>query len=225
MKDLELYLTGEAMVFGLLGRLLHSEPDAEEFERLAFAELFNSIPFGADSEESQLGLGLLRQWQDRNKNKFDVGEFERLKKDYFYLFQGVGIPLAAIWESVYFTKDRTVFSTKTLQVREWYKRYSLQVELKNREPDDHLGLELQFVSHLASLAASSIGDKDTERVEKILADQHRFIEDHPLSWANSWCDAVQRNAETDFFKGIAYLSLGVLKIAANTNLKPLISLC
>jgi TorA maturation chaperone TorD len=221
VKDLELYLVGEAMVFDLLGRILYNEPTVEELESLATAEPFNSIPFGADNEESQLGLGLLCQWQNRNKDKLDTGEFERLKKDYFYLFQGVGVPLATIWESVYFTKDRTIFSARTLQVREWYRRYSLQAELKNREPDDHLGLELQFVSHLASLAASAVRDKNAKRMREILADQHKFIEDHPFAWVNLWCDAVQRNAETDFFKGIAYLSYGVLKVAASDNPKSL----
>ncbi|MBO2519906.1 MAG: molecular chaperone TorD, partial [Firmicutes bacterium] len=37
-------------------------------------------------------------------------------------------------------------------MRNWYARYGLVAEKKGQEPDDHVGLELEFVAHLAGLA-------------------------------------------------------------------------
>jgi TorA maturation chaperone TorD len=213
MEELELRLTGEAMLCGVLGELLCAEPDFEWLDRLIRAGLFDSIPTTIKTKESHLGLGLLRNWQERQKDGLDCQEYERLRKDYFYLFQGVGIPKATIWESVYFTHDRTLFSQRTLQVRSYYERYGLQIKQKNHEPDDHLGLEMQFISQLTTRALEAIQRGDATEAEVILKDRRSFIECHPLTWVEMWCGAVQENAETDFYKGIACLCVYILKAA------------
>ena len=49
-----------------------------------------------------------------------------------------------------------IFQEQTLHVRQWYSRFGLQVVKLHKEPDDHIGLELEFVAHLANLALQAI---------------------------------------------------------------------
>jgi TorA maturation chaperone TorD len=117
---------------------------------------------------------------------------------------------------VYFSELRLLFGKETLEVREWYGRYGLQLERKNREPDDHLGLELLFVSHLLTLLLQAQGRPDGLSAEAIAGDLREFLCAHPLRWARTWAAAVLGNARSDFYKGLALLVVGALEAVRPT---------
>ncbi len=217
MDDLTQRLSSEAVCFKLLGRILYREPEAEAIDELISLDVFDSLPFGSDEQESQLGLGLLQSWQKDSAQRSSAEVFDEVKSDYFRLFLGIGKPEATIWESVYFTHDRTLFGKKTLEVRNWYKRYGLELELKNREPDDHLGLELLFIAHLVDQAVIANEQNDKEKLKKLEEDTRSFITEHPLAWVDQWLAMVQKHAKTDYYKGIAYVTKGILLAATKAE--------
>ena len=209
-------LTGETLLLGLLGKILYEDLDKDWLELLIRDEVFAEAPLGAEQAEIQNGLELMQRWSSENQNGISVDQFKAIKKDQLYMFIGIDKVLAPVWESVYFSQSRLVFQEQTLQVREWYARFGLQIERLNKEPDDHIGLELSFLAHLAAQALQAIDQEDMECFENVLQAQRDFLAEHILRWGPAWARLVEKNAETDFYKGLAHLTHGALLAAADT---------
>lgn len=207
-------LLGEALLFGLLGKILYSELDQTWLESLIAEEVFAEAPLGAEQAEIQRGLELLARWSVENQRGLSQAEFEQLKRDHTHLFVGLDRVLAPVWESVYFNQNRLVFQQQTIQVREWYARFGLELERLHQEPDDHIGLELSFVAHLASRALEVMDDMPL--FAELLQAQRDFLTDHLLRWGPTWAKLVKQHAETDFYRGLAHLTHGALITAAAT---------
>lgn len=218
MQDMDLEtwkteLIGEALLFGLLGRILYGELDKEWLDSLIAEDVFGEAPFGAEQVEIQHGLELLRRWSTENRNGTSEQEYKNVMADQMRLLIGIERVLAPVWESVYFNERRLVFQKQTLDVREWYARFGLQIERLNKEPDDHIGLEFSFIAHLA-LRALQVADNDVNACEELLHAQIDFLTEHLLRWGPAWAKLVKQHAETDFYRGVAHLTHGALLAAA-----------
>ncbi len=211
-------LTGESLLFSLLGKALYEEPDQSWLESLISKGIFDEPPFGGEVTEIQQGMEILRRWSEKNRAGIPGTEFDRIKQDHVRLFIGVGKIPAPPWESVYFSEKRLIFQEQTLQVREWYARFGLQLERVNHEPDDQVGLEMLFVAHLAIEAAKAINEDKQETFAELLQAQRDFLQEHLLLWGPVWAKNVKKEAGTDFYRGLAYLTHGAL-IAATEQLE------
>lgn len=207
-------MMGEALLCGLLGKALYEEPDKNWLDTLICEDVFAEAPFGGEQAEVQLGLELLRRWTEENRKGISEEEFKVLQKDQLCLFIGTDHVLAPVWESVYFGEQHLVFQEQTLQVREWYSRFGLQAKNLHREPDDHIGLELNFVAHLATMTSQAIDLDDQDAFEKTLQAQRDFLAEHLLRWEPVWARLVKKHAQTDFYLGLAHLTQGALLSAA-----------
>ena len=214
VEGLNTTLVGEILLLGLLGKAFYNEPDRKWLEELITEQVFAEAPFGADQPEIIHGLEILQAWSASHVDGITNESFAELKLDYTRLFIGLGNLPAAPWESVYFSEEHLVFQEQTLQVREWYARFGLQSERKLREPEDHIGLELIFTAHLATMALNSLELNDQNAVEKYSQAQHDFLYEHLLCWGPTWARLVKEHAETDFYRGLAHLTHGALLAAA-----------
>jgi TorA maturation chaperone TorD len=203
-------IMGEKLLFGLLGKILYAEPDKTWLQSLVAQDVFAEIPFGEEKSESAKGLELLQKWSHESGASLSDISFDELRADYMRLFVGIGKVLAPPWESVYFNDARMVFQVQTLQVRDWFHRYGVETEKLHQEPDDHIGLELTFLSHLAMLGLQAIDEKDDIKFEQVLEAQRQFLIEHPLKWVPEWCKLVGEKANTDFYRGLALLVRGTL---------------
>ena len=206
-------LVGEALLFGLLGRILYGELDKAWLDSLIAEDVFSEAPFGCSHLEVQQGLQLLGRWSAENRGGISEEEFKSLKNDQLCLFIGLDRVLAPVWESVYFNVSRLVFQQQTLQVREWYARFGLQIERLNREPDDHIGLELSFIAHLATQALQ-VAEDNVQGFHELIDAQREFLSEHLLLWGPAWSKLVKQHAGTDFYRGVAHLTHGALLAAA-----------
>lgn len=213
MEALKTELVGEALLFGLLGRILYGELDKAWLESLIAEDVFGEAPFGADQTEIQHGLELLSRWSTENHGGISEQEFKNMKADQLRLLIGIDRVLAPVWESVYFNESRLVFQKQTLEVREWFARFNLEIERINKEPDDHIGLELSFIAHLASRALQVV-EEDQKTFDELLQAQRDFLTEHLLRWGPAWAKLVKQHADTDFYRGIAHLTHGALLAAA-----------
>ena len=209
-------LLGEVLFLGLLGKALYEEPDREWLEVLISEQVFDESPFGAEQPEIVRGLEILQQWSQTQAGGISEQSFADLKMDYTSLFIGLDTLYTAPWESVYFNRERLVFQEQTIQVREWYSRFGLQVEKLNKEPDDHIGLEILFIAHLASDALQAIENDDQKLLDEIMQAQQDFLSEHLLRWGPAWTKLVKQYASTDFYRGIAHLTHGALLATAET---------
>lgn len=206
-------LLGETLLFGLLGKVIYQDLDRSLLETFIKDDVFSETPFGEEQTEVQRGIELLSRWSNENAKGISDAEFDILKQDNMKLLIGLDVMPAPPWESVYFSDKRMLFQEQTLQVREWYARFGLQIEHINQEPDDHIGLELVFISHLASGALQAI-DEDAKVFEYLLRAQRDFLAEHLLRWGPAWAKLVKQHADTDFYRGIAHLTHGALLAAA-----------
>jgi TorA maturation chaperone TorD len=212
--DLTATLVGEVLLLGLLGRALYQEPDIEWLNNLVAEDVFSESPFGAEQIEIVRGLEILQKWSREQAGGISDQNFTDLRMDYTGLFIGLGSMPAVPWESVYFNRERLVFQEQTIQVRNWYARFGMQIEQINKEPDDHIGLEVLFVAHLASLGLRAIEQADDKSLDDVLQAQHDFLSEHLLRWGPAWANLAKEHASTDFYRGIAHLTHGAMLAAA-----------
>lgn len=210
IQDRKNVVLGESLLFGLLGAILYKDLDKIWLEALLNEDIFSEAPFGMEQVETKRGIELLQRWTDENHNGLDTAQFKALQGDHLKMFVGLKKVLAPMWESVYFSEKKLMFQEQTLQIREWYARFGLQAERINREPDDHIGLEMLFISHLASLALQAIEQNDEDKLNEILQAQREFLSEHLLRWGPAWAKLVKQHAATDFYRGIAHLTHGSL---------------
>lgn len=203
-------LTGELLIFGLLSKALYTYPERDWLNALISEGVFAEAPFAADEPGVTAALARLQTWAESNRGGISDAAFDDLRADYTHLFIGPGDVKVAPWESVHFSDDRLIFQKETLQVREWYRRFGLQLQRLHNEPDDHIGLELEFVAHLAQLALGALEKNSPELLEQLLDAQRAFLSEHLLQWGYKFCGEVEENAHTEFFKGIARLTCGAL---------------
>jgi TorA maturation chaperone TorD len=203
-------LMGEILVASVLGKVLYTYPEKDWLQSLADEEVFSESPLGSAQPDVQKGLALLQDWTCSARGGMTAEAFDDLCADYTRLMLGPGKVMAPPWESVYHSAERLIFQEKTLQVRAWYQRFHLEAENLHNEPDDHIGLELAFVAHLARQALIAFEQQKQAAFECLLAAQRDFLREHLLKWGLQWCTLLQSQANTDFFRGIALLTRGIL---------------
>jgi len=214
-------LTGEVLSLAFLGRALYIEPEREWLQGLIAEQVFADAPFGVDQAETKQGLELLQSWSTKHANGISDQDFFDLKQDYTRLFIGLD-PIMPVppWESVYLSRDHMVFQDETRQVREWYFRFNLAPEKLHKEPDDHIALELIFLSRLAQLSLMALEQNDQQAFQVYCQAQADFLTEHLLRWGLVWCRRMEEHARTDFYRGLGYLTHGsLLELAATLNVQ------
>lgn len=195
-------LEGQAAAFSLVGTVLRTMPKPEWLRRLADDGVFETVPYAAEQESANRGLALLGEWAAG----CDDEVCDAIYDDCMHLLIGPGEPLAPPWESVYSEENQgLLFQKETLAVRRAYKSEGLEVDKLHREPDDHVGYELEFVAALAAREAEALRAGDEERAAHARAARAAFLEEHLLSWVFLWCDRMDEHAATGFYQGISAL--------------------
>ena len=182
-------------VFGLLGKILYKYPDKAFYKEIDDEKLFYDIPLESSNENIKTAEKLLHSFHtDKNDDKYD-----KLVSDYQDLFVGVnGVVKAPVWESIYTSCEPIMFQHSTLDARQWYARFGLKIEKLYNEPDDHAGQLLMFFAYLLS-------NEETKN------EAEEFFKSHIANWINEFADNIIKGAETDFFKGTAYLLKGTIE--------------
>lgn len=214
-------LAGEMALCGLLARALLSYGDRDWLESLVKDNVFEHIPFAAERPDTIAGQALLKSWADASAKGISDEEMEALNTDYTQLFTTTfGQCYAPPWESVYCNENQLLFQEQTARVREWYRRYGLESGQIYQEPDDHMGLELSFLAHLAAAALDARFADDGAKFETLVDAQRQFLSEHTLVWAHHWCDRAISMGRTDFYRGIVLLLRGALcELAAALKIK------
>lgn len=195
-----------AGAYAFTSRLLLASPDTDLLARIREPGLMAAWPM-SDATSAQ-GARLLVRGADE--------ELLTLARDYQRLFIGPGPVLAPPYESVHLTRDRLVFDEQTRQVRAVYRQFGKVAPALHKEPDDHLGLELDFLSHLCVRTLDALDAGDEAVVDATLAAQQGFLTDHVLTFAGTFTDLVAEHARTDFYRSVGLLVTGLLAGARNT---------
>lgn len=119
---------------------------------------------------------------------------EELSVDYARLFLLAGG--VHPYESVRLGNEGLLMGKPWEEVKAAYRKAGLTKGEKEKEPEDHIAMELAFMSYLCGKKESKL--------------QNEFLEEHLLKWVPWFCDDVVQKAESDFYRGIAKLTKGFL---------------
>lgn len=197
-----------AAAYSTMSRFLLAPTDQDLRERLREPGQVESWPMPRDPKTSR-GLALVR-------TSLEVDEpVKALEHDYERLFT-LPVPVVAPpYESVWRTPERLLFDVPTFEVRAEYRSLGVQAPNFNREPDDHLGLEFNFLGLVCNHALDALARGDAAELDQALETQRRFLRDHLLPWGPDVLACVEQEAETTFYKGVGALGLGILANAAS----------
>lgn len=209
-KELYERLAGESLACGLLGKILYTYPERSWILSLASEGVFAEMPFKMDRSEQEAGLDLLRDWTRQSRHGLTDEGFDAIRSDFTRLFIGPARPLAPPWESVSLSISGLTFQEETLEVRRWYARHGLQFEKLHKEPDDHIGIELAFIAHLAGLAVRAIENADEAAFNQAISAHMGFLTEHLLRWGPEWSRLMVDSAVTGFYQGIGRLTQSTL---------------
>lgn len=158
----------------------------------------------------QESLNYVRDFAEQfNTNK--EAALEKCRSEYTRLFIGPTKLPAPPWESVYVTKDRLIFQESTLEVRRCYLKYNFEPVHFRSEADDHIALELDFMSNLSHLVETSLQDDKISEAVEILKDQQAFLEDHLLAWVPQFVTDLEAATSHPLYRGMAFILNDFLK--------------
>lgn len=133
-----------------------------------------------------------------------------LQIEYTKLFRGVtkGYGPPPPYESVY--KEGALQGKVTGYVSKTYAQYGVKVPNAAGNLPDYIGMELKFMSVLASKEAEAWGKDRTRALELIVAEK-QFVKEHLLSWIPEFCSKAGEISGMDFYKSMMQLFPAVLK--------------
>jgi TorA maturation chaperone TorD len=92
-----------------------------------------------------------------------------------------------------------------------YRTAGLDKSHSWKDGEDHIALELDFERMLCTRALQALRKGDETTFFRSIEDQHRFLINHLLNWVPAFANDMHKFAKTDFYKALAYLTIGFLE--------------
>lgn len=193
-------------IYQCIGKGFYDIPSLEGLDCIAENNIFERLlQLGDESEGTKTLAKFFAKRSYKQENYLD-----KIREEHYKLFIGPGHVLCPPWESVYVSQEKIIFDEHTLDVRQFYRNWDVCVEKLNKEPDDHIGFELQFMGILSKRAIDALNIGDVNGVRKNLDAQIQFLRMHLLCWVETFCKKVLENATSLFYKGLAQFTLDFL---------------
>ncbi len=192
-----------AAAFTVLGNLQLSPP--EEETRAQVLSMLTEWPIlGDEGSATGRGVAALRASGESSETADDI------RRDQDLMYGITATVRVAPYESVHRSREGLVFDLETLEVRQVYRQMGLQAPRLNREPDDHIGLELNFLAHCCLSALTALEQGVDESAERYIAIASEFTRDHVNRWVPRMLIDAAEQADTRWLEGIEFLTLGAL---------------
>jgi len=195
-KDQVNMLKGYNMLLYFGGSMIMNEPTEECILDFWTRGTLKKLPVKSSNPRFIKAASILREsCQDKNLCR------EMLHDDFYRLFDKKGPHLAPAIESAHIiTKDTT--SSIPESAGDFYRSYGWIPSSAGDVQDDHLGIELFFLTRLID---NYIKIEDNPSGREMKMEIIRFIEEHLITWIPEWDDSVQEHANTLCYKGISSL--------------------
>lgn len=208
-------LKGYNMLFYFAGSMVMHEPSEECIVDFWEKGIIKNLPvFSSNPNFIKAASQLRDSFVDRKT-------FARnLHEDYLRLFKDPLPSLAPAYESFYVREVIDTGGYRSSDVTEFYNSYGWISKFKGKINDDHIGIELLFLT----LLIDKFLTLDDEACQSEMKNEiRRFINYHILSWVPQWNRRIQTHANTLSFKGIGNLILAcaedIFMLCAETNSK------
>lgn len=192
--------------YHLLSRLYRTEVDQTFLDELSGLR----FPAKTGNADADTGYRLIATYLSNLWNN----SLTELAVDYVKTFIGHGIDAysaAYPYESVYTSKKRLLMQEARDEVLAIYRSAGLNKLDSWKENEDHIAMELEFMQILSKRILDALDKDDLDAATSLFATQQNFLEDHLVSWVPMMTDDIKRFAQTDLYKGLAFLTDGFLK--------------
>ncbi len=138
-----------------------------------------------------------------------------LAVDYARTFLGYGATAgkgAFPYESVYTSREGLIMQEARDEVVALYSSENMIRDESFNEPEDHIAFTLAYLEHLSYKLVESLQIEDEVMFEQYLSKKLHFLQDHMLNWVPRFCIDVEKISDTDFYKGLAQITEGYLKM-------------
>jgi TorA maturation chaperone TorD len=194
-------LKGYNMLLYFSGSLIMYEPTEECVMDFFSDGILKRLPVSSNNPRFLLAASTLRQTcLDKNVCRDD------LIKDFRRLFSFDGNKLAIPRES-FFTGPVNEALQKT-DVTEFYESYGWSSRPQENIPDDHLGIELLFLTKLIDKYLQLDDEPCCIEMSKEIV---RFLERHLLKWVSVWNEKLQEASLSDYYKGVGNLLVACIE--------------
>jgi putative dimethyl sulfoxide reductase chaperone len=192
-------LNGYNLLFYFAGSMIMHEPSEECIADFWEKGILKKLPISSSNPNFvKAAFQLKNSYTDRSM----FGKL--LHEDYVRLFKGRITSLAPAYESEYGKEESDISGRRPSDVTEFYNSYGWKSKFKDKIDDDHLGIELLFLTLLIDKYMSL---DDEACINEMGKEIQRFITNHLLSWVPQWNEKIQTSASTLSFKGIGNLIL------------------
>ena len=198
MQELVKLNEQRAATYGLLSRLYRVEVDQPLLDELRSMR----FPAKTGNENVDEGYRLLATYLS---NTWDNSVTD-LAIDYVRVFIGHGIDAFSAA-----SEKRLLMQEARDEVLAIYRSAGLDKQDTWKEGEDHIALELEFEQIMATRTVEALRKGDEDEAVALLTTQKNFLEDHLAAWAPMMTSDMKRFAQTDFYRGLAYLTDGFLQ--------------
>lgn len=189
-------MKGYNMLLYFAGSMIMNEPTEECVVDFWKNGKLRNLPVSSSNPRFLKAAELLRDsCTDKTRCKYELSD------DFFRLFAVSGLPLAPAYASIY-VKRNEGSSQSQERVTEFYESYRWKFLSRTKFPDDHLGVELLFLTRM--IDKYLMLDDEPCRLE-MRKEIKRYIDHHLLSWVPHWNEDIQEHANTLCYRGIGTL--------------------
>jgi TorA maturation chaperone TorD len=179
----------------LLAGLHDREPTREVIEAARAAPIGEQLGLSLQTEDGRGALLAFARMLELLPNPVDDGVLDALAAGYTDVYLRYAYR-ASPTESVWMTEDGLERQAPMFRCRDWYRHYRLTVTDWASRPDDHIVLQLHFVSHLMRSA----------KVEADLAEAARFLDEHLLLWVGKFAERLVRAEAPEWYSALSVLT-------------------
>jgi TorA maturation chaperone TorD len=193
-------LTGRSYLYQLLQSLFGNEPNREILEQFTADVTENAISLFFEESVPNVSefLGLIAKVRDE-LNTDDKSFVDNLRSEYTRLFIGPASLPSPPWESVHKSGEKLLMQKETLEVRMIYKRNGFVSKAYPHEPDDHIGIELDFMYRLSGRISESLETDNLERASSLISEQQAFLAEHLLAWVGKFATGLKKHKADSFY--------------------------
>ena len=131
-------------------------------------------------------------------------DLEPIIVDHTRLFIGPFGTLAAPYGSIYLESGERLMGNSTVNVEGLYAEEGIIVEII--EVQDHIAIELEFMSILAIRKVEAMRAMDEKTIELYHQKQVNFLNIHLGTWIDAFTEKVEKNAQTAFYRILAQIT-------------------
>jgi putative dimethyl sulfoxide reductase chaperone len=203
-------------IYGFLSSAYLQRPDLGFVRKLrseAVESFVSSLsPDAGLPQEMHQGLEEVRDFIASSKGQSSEEVCQGLSVERTRLLRGIkpGDSPPPPYESVYRDRAQTLMGNATLDVQREYNKTGLSLATGQKEPPDHIGIELEFMRFLSEREAECWGRGERAEALGYLSEEGRFLEEHLTQWVGEFCDRVIEIAVSGFYRGIARMTKGFL---------------